>query len=192
MFRFSMLSSLYVAAAMPAGVKVEIVDEEVETVDFETDVDLIGISFMTFNALQATVLTPFPGTPLFEELRRQGRITDRDWSHYDFGHVVFEPARMGAATLKAGHRWVLQKYYSRAAIGRRLWSGLRYLPWSTVLRATGPLNLSYRTRLGSAGFLSPSQPWHQVSMQRPDEAPAKRAPRAPDKRWSRAGVCPRG
>jgi radical SAM superfamily enzyme YgiQ (UPF0313 family) len=109
------------------------------------------------DALQATVLTPFPGTPLFEELQRQGRITDRDWSHYDFGHVVFEPAGMGAATLKAGHQWVLQKYYSRAAITRRLCYGLEHLPWNTVLRAIGPLNLSYRFRLASAGFLSPSQ-----------------------------------
>ena len=49
------------------------------------------------DALQATVLTPFPGTPLFRELQRQDRITDLDWGHYDFGHVVFEPARMDAA-----------------------------------------------------------------------------------------------
>ena len=103
------------------------------------------------------MLTPFPGTPLFEELQRQGRITDRDWSHYDFGHVVFEPAGMEAATLKAGHRWVLQKYYSRAAVVRRLGAEFAYLPWSTVARATGPLNVSYRIRLTSAGFLSPSQ-----------------------------------
>ncbi len=52
-FRFSMLSSLYVAAAMPAGVETELVDEEIRPVDYDTDADLVGITFMTFNAPRA-------------------------------------------------------------------------------------------------------------------------------------------
>ena len=53
MFRFSMLSSLTVAAAMPANVETRIIDEEVENIDYDTNADLIGISFMTFNAPRA-------------------------------------------------------------------------------------------------------------------------------------------
>ncbi len=56
--------------------------------------------------LQATRLTPFPGTPLFEEMDRQGRILDRDWSHYDFGHIVFEPKHMSREALDNGVAWV--------------------------------------------------------------------------------------
>ena len=52
-FRFSMLPSLSVAAAMPSGVKVRIADENVEPIDLDTDADLVGISFMTFNAPRA-------------------------------------------------------------------------------------------------------------------------------------------
>ena len=52
-FRFSMLSSLYVAAAMPPGVETELLDEEIRPVDYDTDADLIGITFMTFNAPRA-------------------------------------------------------------------------------------------------------------------------------------------
>lgn len=52
-FRFSMLSSLYVAAAAPPGVETRILDEEVEPVDFDTDAELVGLSFMTFNAPRA-------------------------------------------------------------------------------------------------------------------------------------------
>jgi radical SAM superfamily enzyme YgiQ (UPF0313 family) len=48
-----MLSSLYVAAAMPAYVDTQILDEDVEAIDYDTDADLIGISFMTFNAPRA-------------------------------------------------------------------------------------------------------------------------------------------
>jgi hypothetical protein len=67
--------------------------------------------------------------------------------------LVFEPAGMDAATLQAGHRWVLQRFYSRRVIGRRLCTEFGYLPWNLVLRATAPLNLSYRFRLAAAGFL---------------------------------------
>jgi radical SAM superfamily enzyme YgiQ (UPF0313 family) len=108
------------------------------------------------DALQATILTPFPGTPLYAEMAGQGRLTDQDWSHFDFAHVVFEPVRMSAATLRAGHRWVLQQFYSRKATWRRVLGGLAYLNPGTVLRGTGPLNLSYRSRLRAAGILAPA------------------------------------
>lgn len=52
-FRFSMLPSLYVAASMPPHVQTQIVDEDVEPIDFETDADIIGVSFMTYNAPRA-------------------------------------------------------------------------------------------------------------------------------------------
>ncbi|MEM3958099.1 MAG: radical SAM protein [Thermoproteota archaeon] len=34
------------------------------------------------------ILTPFPGTELFEEARRKGWIEDYNWSHYDMLHAV--------------------------------------------------------------------------------------------------------
>lgn len=36
-------------------------------------------------------LTPFPGTPTFDLLERQGRIFTKDWELYDVQHVVFRP-----------------------------------------------------------------------------------------------------
>lgn len=103
------------------------------------------------DALQATILTPFPGTPLFDEMEKQGRIVDRDWSKYDFRHVVFEPRQMSRETLADGHAWVLTQFYSRRSVLRRLWREFAYLdPW-TVLRVTAPVNLSYRSRLEICG-----------------------------------------
>jgi hypothetical protein len=52
-FRFCMLSSLYVAASMPPDVQTEILDEDVRALDYDSDADLIGLSFMTFNAPRA-------------------------------------------------------------------------------------------------------------------------------------------
>ena len=52
-FRFSILPSLYVAAAMPPQVETRIVDEDIVPIDFGVDADLIGLSFMTYNAPRA-------------------------------------------------------------------------------------------------------------------------------------------
>jgi hypothetical protein len=41
-FRFSMLTSLYVAAALPAHVEAHIVDEDVEPIDFDDDADRLA------------------------------------------------------------------------------------------------------------------------------------------------------
>jgi radical SAM superfamily enzyme YgiQ (UPF0313 family) len=103
------------------------------------------------DALQATILTPFPGTPLFDEMDRQGRIINRDWSKYDFSHVIFEPRNMSSEMLKNGHNWALTKFYSRRSILRRLFRAFGYLsPW-IILRGTGMLNFSYRNRLKTNG-----------------------------------------
>jgi len=62
-------------------------------------------------SLQFSILTPFPGTRLFEELDKQGRILTRDWSKYD-GHsnCVFKPDNLRpkelvAAKIKAYRLW---------------------------------------------------------------------------------------
>jgi len=102
-------------------------------------------------SLQATRMTPFPGTPLFEEMERQGRILDKDWSHYDFNHVVFEPLHMRRETLDLGVSWVLRQFYTRRRVVRRVWKGLHYLHPAVVLRAVLPLNLSFQGRLAADG-----------------------------------------
>jgi hypothetical protein len=61
--------------------------------------------------LQLNIVTPLPGTPLFGGFQRQGRITDSDWSHYDFRHVVIRPARMTAAELQDGADWLYHQFY---------------------------------------------------------------------------------
>ena len=35
-----------------------------------------------------TVLTPFPGTEIFEEAKRNGWIEDFNWAHYDMAHAI--------------------------------------------------------------------------------------------------------
>jgi radical SAM superfamily enzyme YgiQ (UPF0313 family) len=103
------------------------------------------------DAVQVTVLTPFPGTPLFDELDRQGRIFDKDWSKYDFNHVVFEPQNMSPQTLQAGHDWVCRKFYSLGPTLQRLWRTMRFLGPASTLATAVPLNLGYRRRFRANG-----------------------------------------
>jgi radical SAM superfamily enzyme YgiQ (UPF0313 family) len=65
------------------------------------------------DALQLTLLTPLPGTPLFARMSAEGRLLDRDWAHYDLGHVVFRPAGLSVSQLAAGHAGLLRDFYPR-------------------------------------------------------------------------------
>jgi radical SAM superfamily enzyme YgiQ (UPF0313 family) len=98
------------------------------------------------DALQATILTPFPGTPLFDAMEAAGRIRSRDWAHYDFGHVVFEPKHLSPDLLRAGHAWVQRRFYSWPATWRRIAHGFGWLGPTVALHALLPLNLGYRLR----------------------------------------------
>jgi radical SAM superfamily enzyme YgiQ (UPF0313 family) len=98
---------------------------------------------MKIDALQLNILTPLPGTPLFAEMERTGRVTDRDWSHYDFRHVVFRPMRMGAEELRAGADWLYAQFYRLDRILWRFARNLLAFRWMPALLGLR-LGLTYR------------------------------------------------
>jgi radical SAM superfamily enzyme YgiQ (UPF0313 family) len=65
------------------------------------------------------ILTPYPGTPLFEQMERDGRLLHKDWSLYDTGHVVFRPQYMSPDELAEGYAWCYQRLFSHSSIWRR-------------------------------------------------------------------------
>ena len=71
--------------------------------------------------VQYTVLTPFPGTPLYERLRREGRLlTERFWDRCTLFDVNYVPRRMTVDELEAGLRWLFTETYSAEATSARL------------------------------------------------------------------------
>ena len=58
------------------------------------------------------ILTPFPGTKLFETLKNEGRLIHENYSLYDAWHVVFKPKNMSPFELKKQYWKVLNKFYS--------------------------------------------------------------------------------
>ena len=75
-----------------------------------------GIETATFH-----ILTPYPGTGLYERMVADGRILTRNWDLYDTAHVVFQPARMSPVQLRDG--------YLRA--------GRDFYRWGSILKGAG-------------------------------------------------------
>ena len=84
------------------------------------------------------ILTPFPGTPLFDRLKAEGRILTEDWGLYDGQHVVFRPRLMSPQELLRGTERAWKTTYSYRSIARRLWGARLQLPVAI------PANLGYR------------------------------------------------
>jgi len=74
------------------------------------------------------ILTPYPGTPLFDQMESEGRLLHRDWDLYDTAHVVFRPKQMTVEQLAEGYGWCYGRLFSHASIWRR-----RPRDWRAVL-----------------------------------------------------------
>jgi len=100
------------------------------TVEFAIDA---GIDLPRF-----AILTPFPGTPIYERMMRQQRILTQDWELYDGQHVVFQPRNMSVRELADGHEQAWKKVYRWSAIAKRLYRARNFRPLALSV------NLGYR------------------------------------------------
>ncbi len=116
---------------------------------FENTLDFLLDS--NVETLQSTRLTPFPGTPLFNKMNEEGRIFDKDWSHYNFFHVVHKPLNMSVDTLHKGTAWIQEQFYSYKNIMRRFARSSTYINPGLFIRTVVPLNFGYRTKLSAFG-----------------------------------------
>ena len=66
------------------------------------------------------ILTPLPGTDLYDDFEKAGRIIDRRWSHYDLNHVVFQPQHFDPQELLEHYWHRYQKLYAADRIFRHL------------------------------------------------------------------------
>ena len=75
---------------------------------------------MRIETLTSHILTPYPGTELYRNMDKAGRVTDRNLMKYNTANVVFTPAGMTAEELYEGYRWMYRQFYSFPNIIRRL------------------------------------------------------------------------
>jgi radical SAM superfamily enzyme YgiQ (UPF0313 family) len=70
--------------------------------------------------VQITVMTPFPGTPLYERLAREGRLLQpRYWDRCTLFDVTYQPRGMTVEQLEEGIRWLFREIYNEREFTRR-------------------------------------------------------------------------
>ncbi|HIJ94771.1 MAG TPA: radical SAM protein [Desulfuromonadales bacterium] len=92
-------------------------------------------SVPTFN-----ILTPYPGTKLFQQYLQEGRLLHQDWSRYNHSEVVFKPLLMTPEQLYRGWLEARKTAYTIPSILSRVWNnpGRRFTNLAYNLLRKGP------------------------------------------------------
>ena len=85
------------------GLDNQTVDDCKRLIDFLGEIDLDLAEF--------TIMTPFPHTKPFDDMKRQGRIFDFYWDHYNAGQVVFQPKQMTPEQLQDIYEYAWKAFY---------------------------------------------------------------------------------
>ena len=91
-----------------------------------------------------SIITPYPGTRLFERLEKEGRITSKDWSRYEEGKVNIKPKLMTEKELLDGTRRISFEFFSIKNCIKR----------SFVLNDLNPVNITVKilSNMGGRSF----------------------------------------
>jgi radical SAM superfamily enzyme YgiQ (UPF0313 family) len=93
------------------------------------------------------VLTPIPGTPLFDQLKREGRLLHEDFELYTGYHCVHQPKGLLAEALDQKFDQFNRRVYALSSILWRTFLNPALLrnPWGYVL--AGLVNIQYRAHV---------------------------------------------
>ena len=72
-----------------------------------------------YDACAYSVLTPYPGTLTWYEMKKANRIISFDWDKYDQGQVVYRPAQMSGDELRLGQLQAYDTFYALSSIVSR-------------------------------------------------------------------------
>src|SRR5581483_7910529 len=123
-----------------------------------------GIETATFH-----ILTPYPGTGLYQKMQAEGRILHSNWELYDTRHVVYRTAKLTAEQVELGYWRAYQDFYSWKNILRGAWTSeswydrLRHVAyaggwkkfepmWDVVIRAKRATNMLPTLEAVLSGF----------------------------------------
>jgi len=79
-------------------------------------------------SISPNVLTPYPGTRLFERFLREKRLLHTNWAFYDHTTVAFQPKNMEPEELAEKYLDFRRKFFSISSIIRRGYAQLRAMP----------------------------------------------------------------
>jgi radical SAM superfamily enzyme YgiQ (UPF0313 family) len=106
------------------------------------------------STLQCTLTIPYPGTPLFNELRAADGLTSLDWDEYDMRRAITKTPLATEEEIKGAIRDVYRGFLQPAALWRRLTSTRTLFDFSFYYRGVRSLLghlLDFRGGHGSKG-----------------------------------------
>lgn len=115
-----------------------------------------GIETATFH-----ILTPYPGTLLYDRMLAQNRITIHNWDLYDTRHAVYSPTQMSVETLEKGYWQSYRDFYRWSSIFKGAWTKdnladrLRHLAYTGAWKKAEPI-WDMLIRLKQVNYLLPT------------------------------------
>lgn len=99
------------------------------------DETLKAINKLKIDVADFSILTPFPGTPIYNILKKENRIIEDKWSKYNMYNVVFQPKNMNADELRYGIKKMYNTFYSNKNTFKRIIRSFRlgFYPFFLVL-----------------------------------------------------------
>lgn len=91
-------------ASIVLGIDADTKEDIRKTVDFAAEIDAYQ--------LQPAILTPYPGTPIFEQYQKEKRMLVPDWEQYDMMDVTFQPKNMSAWELQDEFYHAVTRFYT--------------------------------------------------------------------------------
>lgn len=126
---------IMINASFVFGLDSDTIDTFRETLDF--------IVRNRIETVTSHILTPYPGTVLYERMKSDGRILTGDYSFYNTAHVVFKPKNMSEKELYKGYLKIYRQVYSWKNILKRIPKAkeqiLPYLTFNIFYRKLGKL-----------------------------------------------------
>lgn len=99
------------------------VDVFENTAKFVQDANLIQLVF--------NMLTPYPGTKLYDRIKGEGRIFNRSWEFYNAFSCVYTPKKMSATDLQLGYYWAAAEAMTLEHIKKSFANFWKNGPWKT-------------------------------------------------------------
>ncbi len=99
---------------------------------------------------QACVMTPYPGTPVFNKLRAEGRILTDDWTRFDASKVIIRPENLSPDELLEGYNRLKWHFYSNRSILKRSYPNIKIGFYEALLYFS--LNKGYQKKNNSSVF----------------------------------------
>ncbi len=96
------------------------------------------------SSILTSISIPIPGTPFQKQVESEGRILDKDLSHYEGDHLVFRPKKVTAAEVFEAYQRINRYFYSWRNILKRWWRFVSTMKskGSLIWRVFRPLLLS--------------------------------------------------